>query len=505
MNDVLILGAGLAGMTLALQLRRARPELTIALVERNTFPVPEAAHKVGESSVEIGAHYFADVLGLREHLERDQLPKFGFRFFFNDRRTDLPATTELGASRPLPTGSFQIDRGRFENHLADVLREQGIVIHDGSAVQAVELAEPSDGDGVHRVTTRDGTEHTGRWLIDASGRHGLLKRQLGLAQPNPHAVGAAWFRVPFRLDVDTLSDDPAWRTRCDPPNRWLSTIHLCGEGYWVWLIALASGSHSVGIVADPRLHPFESYNTLERALAWLAEHQPQLHAMLRAGGGIPAVQDFKALRRFAMNCKQVFDGNRRWAITGEAGMFLDPFYSPGSDYIAIANTMITDLVTKDAEQLPVGQFARLHERCLRSLFDAHWPLYLGQYGLFGHNVVMPAKVFWDYTYYWGIPCLLFFQNRLTDVRAMAKLQARLGEVAALNESVQKMFLEWAEKEPRVDSATMIDQASVPWFVELNRGLTDRLDEEGFEKRLEGNIERLRWLAEELRGQTLGPR
>ena len=32
-------------------------------------PVREAAFKVGESTVEIGAHYFADVLGFREHLE----------------------------------------------------------------------------------------------------------------------------------------------------------------------------------------------------------------------------------------------------------------------------------------------------------------------------------------------------------------------------------------------------------------------------------------------------
>jgi hypothetical protein len=31
--------------------------------------VPEAAHKVGESSVEIGADYFSQVLGLKQHLE----------------------------------------------------------------------------------------------------------------------------------------------------------------------------------------------------------------------------------------------------------------------------------------------------------------------------------------------------------------------------------------------------------------------------------------------------
>jgi len=35
-------------------------------------------------------------------------------------------------------------------------------------------------------------------------------------------------------------------------------------------------------------------------------------------------------------------------LTGEAGAFLDPFYSPGSDYIAMANTFITDLIVRDS-------------------------------------------------------------------------------------------------------------------------------------------------------------
>ncbi len=36
----------------------------------------------------------------------------------------------------------------------------------------------------------------------------------------------------------------------------------------------------------------------------------------------------------------------RWSLVGEAGAFLDPFYSPGSDFIAISNTLTTDLVCR---------------------------------------------------------------------------------------------------------------------------------------------------------------
>lgn len=51
--DVVILGGGLAGLSLANQLKLARPQTTVLVVDRRADPAPEAAFKVGESSVEI--------------------------------------------------------------------------------------------------------------------------------------------------------------------------------------------------------------------------------------------------------------------------------------------------------------------------------------------------------------------------------------------------------------------------------------------------------------------
>ncbi|MGH9310707.1 MAG: NAD(P)-binding protein, partial [Vicinamibacterales bacterium] len=53
MYDAVIAGGGLAGLCLARQLRREAPGLRVLVAEKRRHPVPEAAFKVGESTVEI--------------------------------------------------------------------------------------------------------------------------------------------------------------------------------------------------------------------------------------------------------------------------------------------------------------------------------------------------------------------------------------------------------------------------------------------------------------------
>jgi flavin-dependent dehydrogenase len=503
-DDVLILGGGLAGLTLAMQLRQRCPDLGVQVLERRAHPVPHAAHKVGESTVEIGAHYFEHVLGLRHHLHDSQLRKFGFRFFFSEGRRDIDAVTELGASRPLPVSSWQIDRGIFENFLAEEAQRRGVRFVDRAVVRAIELAEDGSADDTpHRVRwQREGeAERTcsARWVIDATGRAGLIKRMKGLAQDNAHAAHAVWFRVAHRINLDDWSTDAAWRSRCVTPTRWLSTNHLCGAGYWVWLIPLASGSHSVGIVADPAYHPLERMNTFERAMEWLAEFQPRLFDEL--DGRRDTLQDFAFFRRFSYDCKQVFSP-RRWALAGEAGRFLDPFYSPGSDFIAIGNTFITELIARDRAGLPLAAHTQLYEQIFRSFYDSTLTLYTGQYGLFGDPELMPIKVIWDYTYYWSVLAQMFFQQRMGDLQALAALRDELAQAQRLNEAVQGFLRAWGEVSARRNPAVMLDQAAMPWFAELNRSLTDTLDDAAYRQRLREATARLATLAQQIADRAL---
>jgi flavin-dependent dehydrogenase len=500
--DVLILGGGLAGLTLALQLRQRLPGLDVLVLERRSHPVPEACHKVGESTVEIGAHYFQDVLGLEQHLMDEQLKKFGFRFFFNDGRRDIAGVTELGASRPLAVSSWQIDRGIFENFLGQEVQRRGMRFVDSALIREVKLAATGAKGALHEVTWQrpDEAPRTTRapWVIDACGRAGLLKRKLGLARDNVHPVHAVWFRISERICIDDWSDDPAWQARCVTPTRWLSTNHLVGPGYWVWLIPLASGSHSVGIVADPRWHPIEQMNTFERAMVWLRRHQPQLWDDIQAKveGRPEKLQDFAFFKRFSYDCEQVFSA-QRWALAGEAGRFLDPFYSPGSDFIAIGNTYITELVARDRAGKPLGAHTQIFEQIFKSFYDSTMTLYVDQYALFGDPEVLPVKIIWDYSYYWSVLAPLFFQGRLTDLAALSHLRDELAGCQHINQAVQDFLRAWCAVSAKRNPAVMLDQASVPWFAELNRSLEDPLDDDAFRAKLCAGARRLRTLAAEI--------
>lgn len=493
--DVAIIGGGLAGLTAALQIQQARPGTRILVADRRAHPVPEAAFKVGESTVEMGAFYLAEVLGLREHLQLRQLTKLGLRVFFTDGdNREITRRFELGPFTHLPVTTYQIDRGRLENFLGAEALRVGVSFLDDCRVREVELGPEG-----HQVTLARGQRDlrvSARWLVDASGRASLLSRKLDLRRRVAHEASAVWFRIQDEIDIQDWSQDPEWQERLFPGLRRLSTNHLMGTGYWVWLIPLASGSTSIGIVIDESLHSFEAISRFDSALDWLRRHEPQCAAVVEARRD--RLQDFRTVKRFAYGCERVFSPDR-WCLTGEAGVFTDALYSPGTDFIAVANGFISDLVTRDLEGEDVGERLEWFNRFYLDFWlDITLRLFIGQYPILGNPEVMTTKIVWDFSSYWGISALLFFHRKLCDLDFMRSIAGDLRRYQELHARVQAVLLRWHDTgDPPEPPEGYLDYTKIGFLADLQRGLAAGLDDQQLRAKLRWNIELFENLAGEI--------
>ncbi len=504
--DVVIMGGGLAGLTLSLQLRREQPGASILVVNSSKYPAPEAAHKVGESSVEIGAHYYDTVLGFKEHLEDRQLRKMGLRFFSpSNGNRDLARRVELGPfeNHILPIPSYQIDRGRFENVLAVQAGREGVGFVAECRVSGVTLGENGAAHVIELTRGEQVQSVRARWAIDASGRAGLLRRKLGLTKPSEHNVNAAWLRIKLPIDIEKFSDDPPFRKRMLTGFRQYSTNHLMGRGYWVWLIRLASGSTSVGIVADPRLHPLANFNQVDRFLDWLDTNEPQVGDLVR--GKAHLIQDFLAIKGLAHTTQQVYSKDR-WALIGDAALFTDPLYSLGSDFIAMGNTLVTEMVRHDLAGGDLTEHIDLFSWLyLDFLYDSGIRIFQDQYPLMGNAQVFVAKALWDIVWYWATIGPVFFHDKIADVAFIQSIKKELVYFQVVQRKMQDFFRAWDEAtEEEAYADAYVDLTQIPFIYPLvHMEMDGGFDDDALRQKLRDNVSLLETVGAEMHRAAFG--
>src|SRR5690606_4925785 len=95
--------------------------------------------------------------------------------------------------------------------------------------------------------------------------------------------------------------------------------------------------------------------------------------------------------------KQWFSAEERWGLTGEAAAFTDPLYSPGSDFIALDNDFITDLVARDLggeDRDALSRRGRLYDDFMKFRFESTMLVYRDLYSLLGSFDLWSLK--WDF-------------------------------------------------------------------------------------------------------------
>jgi flavin-dependent dehydrogenase len=340
--DVVILGGSLAGAATACLLLRERPNLRVLILEKSVrFP-----RRVGEATVEVSGYFLSRVLGLTQFLNETQLTKQGMRFWFSTPESATIADCgEIGGRYLSRVPAWQVDRSTLDEEVLRRAAEAGAEIRRPAKAIAVVL-EPG---GRQRtlLEAEDGREEvTSRWVVDGSGFTCLMARQEGWFRRNSdHPTTAAWARWRGVRDLDGLElakRFPDWAAACRGI-RATATNHLMGDGWWAWCIPLKGGDYSGGVVFDQRRVTFpEGPESLgQRLKAFLCAHPTGRELLENA---TPVEGDVKWRAHLAY-CSDILatDGV---VLVGDAAGFLDPFYSPGMDWLSYTVTRAADLVTR---------------------------------------------------------------------------------------------------------------------------------------------------------------
>lgn len=439
--DAVILGGGLAGLTLARHLLR-ETDARILILERKS-DLPGDRQKVGESTVQLGGYYLSRVLGLEEMLLREHYPKYNLRFYHSPGALPPGDFAEMGQTyvrRLSNVWSYQIDRNRFEDSLFGLLgSEERVEVATGISDLAVEMASEAPS----TVRWREaGSPRSVRapWVIDASGRRRFLVRKMGLGLPVSFRHGAAWGWVDGLLDIERLTARSERETRLDRSRSaightpvWLATNHFCFHGGWFWVIPL-QGRTSLGAVFDREVMDFSEVSDPERFVTWISRRFPLFAEELRRR---PLI-DFGGHQSFAYDCRRTISADG-WAMTGESGRFSDPLYSPGSDLIALHNTMIVDAFRSRREAERRERCER-HERVLAALFRAYLPAFESSYRALGDQECQILKYGWELAIYFAFYVFPFLNDLFTDRRFVTGFSRRFARLGAVNQGIQDLVV-----------------------------------------------------------------
>jgi hypothetical protein len=178
---------------------------------------------------------------------------------------------------------------------------------------------------------------------------------------------------------------------------------------------------------------------VEKATRWVCERFPLFARDLPHR----KVLDFGGYKSFSYDCRQTLSPGR-WAMAGEAGRFTDPLYSPGSDLIAIYNTLIVDAI-ETGDPVELAAKCQLYEQLMRAVYQAYVPTYAISYDALGDQECFCLKYGWELTVYFAGYVFPFLNDLFTDRRFVVSFLRLFSQLGPINEGIQRLlsgFYHW---------------------------------------------------------------
>lgn len=398
--DVIVIGGALSGASTALLLLRRNPRMRVLIIERSD----RFKRRVGESTVEVSSYFLGRVLDLTSHLHEHHLTKQGLRFWFHNEHADsLAACSETGPGYNVRLPGYQVDRAVLDEEVLARAVAAGATVRRPVRVTEVTLVSGEQ----QSVAWADEAGATGvetaRWLVDASGVVALLARKNGWLQTNAeHPIASAWSRWNGVKNWDSreLAEKfPAWSRRT---NAWRfnATNHLVGRGWWAWMIPLKGGDVSVGVVFDQRITDLPPGDSVGARLKSMLVEHPAGAEML---AGARWQEGDVHFRRNLAYRSTTFAGDG-FVLVGDAAGFMDPFYSPGMDWISYTASAAAALVDGSLRGKPRAPRIARHNELFATSYDRWFrAVYQDKYYYMGDHELMTLAFRLDLgLYYFGV-------------------------------------------------------------------------------------------------------
>lgn len=288
--DVLVVGAGPAGSSLAASLAAAGRSVT--LVEAVRHPRPKAcaeyaSPRIAEELDRLGpaaAAWRADALAVR-----------GMRVIRGDDAVDVRYADDRG-----PRPAWGLDRTRFDALLAATAEESGARLLDRTSFDGAERA----GSGWSVTVRRNGTprEIRARWLIGADGARSRVTHRLGVERQ---------VRMPRRLGLVAHYES-------DPELDDHGEMHI-GPRHYVGLAPLAGGRLNVGMAL-----PADGHGPAETRFAEAIQALPAVAARLAGRRRLTPIRGASPIGHRVARA-----AGPGWMLIGDAAGFVDPFTGEG--------------------------------------------------------------------------------------------------------------------------------------------------------------------------------